>query len=47
MLGIQAQMQRDRELCARMNGKRVAPCGDGCTPPSAVMRKLKEIINAR
>jgi hypothetical protein len=41
-LGIQAQMMREREEVARL-----VPCGESCIPPSALMRKLKEIINAR
>ena len=46
-LGIQAQMMRDREEVARMNQTPLPPCGDGCTPRSALLRQLKEMVNAR
>ncbi len=29
-LGIQAQMMREREMVARLNGKKLGRCGDGC-----------------
>jgi hypothetical protein len=29
-VGIPAQMQREREMCARLNGTSLVPCGDHC-----------------
>jgi hypothetical protein len=40
-LGIAAQMLREREVVARMNGKTLEPCGEFCRPPAERRRRLK------
>ncbi len=40
-LGIQAQMLREREVVARLNGKPLEPCGESCRLPAERRRHLK------
>ena len=40
-LGIQAQMMREWEMVARLNGKPLEPCGESCRLPAERRRRLK------
>jgi hypothetical protein len=40
-LGIQAQMMREREFVARLNGEPVGKCGENCRPLAERRRRLK------